>query len=53
MDWDAGVARCSYCGYKWTAVAPADRDPAGLECPRCHTMNGEYTGELVLLKSEG
>ena len=46
--WLAGTARCDYCGREWVAVAPVDADR--LECPTCHTQNGQFIAKLVKVK---
>jgi hypothetical protein len=35
-----GKAQCAFCFSEWIAVAPVE--VVALQCPKCHTMKGEW-----------
>jgi len=44
-----GQVKCLYCGKEWTAVCPDSVDSM-LECPKCHTKNGQFKHGVVMVK---
>ena len=44
-----GQVKCLYCGKEWTAVCPESVDSM-LECPKCHTKNGQFKHGVVMVK---
>ena len=48
----SGPARCNFCGYEWTAIAPIPlKMDAGFECPNCSRMGGYWIYDLKLPES--
>jgi hypothetical protein len=43
--WRAVPVRCRFCGHRHWSVHPVGTDERALECPSCHLMAAEVTGE--------